>query len=201
MIKNSNKKRLKMYSALEVANMCGVVNQTAINWIRNGYLKAFNTPGGQYRVYSEDLLLFIKERGMKIPEELSEPSDHQIHWNSIIIIDDDQVINESIFKFLHKNIPNLTAYQSFDGFDAGTKIVKYKPGFIILDIDLPGINGKEICKKIKSDPAFGDPCIMVITGLNDPELKEQMIELGADAFFKKPIDLNSILAEVNDLIG
>ncbi|MDR2747514.1 MAG: histidine kinase, partial [Treponema sp.] len=32
-----------MYSALEVANICGVVNQTAINWIRNGYLKAFVT--------------------------------------------------------------------------------------------------------------------------------------------------------------
>ena len=44
-----------VYSALEVANICGVVNQTAINWIRNGYLKAFSTPGGQYRVYQDDL--------------------------------------------------------------------------------------------------------------------------------------------------
>ena len=32
-----------VYSALEVANICGVVNQTAINWIRNGYLTAFST--------------------------------------------------------------------------------------------------------------------------------------------------------------
>ena len=36
-----------VYSALEVAEICGVVNQTAINWIRKGYLKAFMTPGGQ----------------------------------------------------------------------------------------------------------------------------------------------------------
>ena len=39
-----------VYSALEVANICGVVNQTAINWIRNKHLKAFSTPGGQFRV-------------------------------------------------------------------------------------------------------------------------------------------------------
>ena len=37
-------KKLKIFSALEVANLCGVVNQTAINWIKNGYLKAFTTP-------------------------------------------------------------------------------------------------------------------------------------------------------------
>ena len=59
MNKDSNK--TIVYSALEVANICGVVNQTAINWIRNGYLKAFSTPGGQYRIYLDDLVDFIKE--------------------------------------------------------------------------------------------------------------------------------------------
>ena len=37
------RKRIKIYSALEVANICGVVNQTAINWIKNGSLKAVST--------------------------------------------------------------------------------------------------------------------------------------------------------------
>ena len=50
-----------VYSALEVANICGVVNQTAINWIRNGYLKAFSTPGGQYRIYLDDYYDIPKE--------------------------------------------------------------------------------------------------------------------------------------------
>ena len=36
-------RRVRIFSALEVANICGVVNQTAINWIRNGHLKAFTT--------------------------------------------------------------------------------------------------------------------------------------------------------------
>ena len=53
-----NNEKPQIYSALEVANICGVVNQTAINWIKANYLKAFKTPGGQYRVYPEDLVNF-----------------------------------------------------------------------------------------------------------------------------------------------
>jgi DNA-binding response regulator len=198
--KSESRRRVKMYSALEVANICGVVNQTAINWIRNGYLKAFNTPGGQYRVYYEDLLLFIKERGMKIPPELQDSLD-DAHWNSIIVIDDDAVLNEAISSFLNKNLPNLTVYKSLDGFDAGAQLVKYKPGFVILDIDLPGVNGKEICKKIKTDPFFGQPYIIVITGLDDESLEKQMKDLGADSFFRKPIDFNAILREINEVVS
>ena len=198
--KSESRRRVKMYSALKVANICGVVNQTAINWIRNGYLKAFNTPGGQYRVYYEDLILFIKERGMKIPPELQD-SVEDAHWNSIIVIDDDAVLNEAISSFFGKNLPNLTVYKSLDGFDAGTQLVKHKPGFVILDIDLPGVNGKEICKKIKTDPFFGQPYIIVITGLDDESLEKQMKDLGADAFFKKPIDFNAILREINEVVS
>lgn len=190
-----------MYSALEVANMCCVVNQTAINWIRGGYLKAFNTPGGQYRVYHEDLLDFIKERGMKIPKELACLPEEKAHWTSIMIIDDDKVLNDSLAKFLNKNIPEMTVYQSFDGFDAGSQLVKLKPGFVILDIALPGIDGKEICKRIKTNSEFGDPHIIVITGLSDEDLQSQMGNLGADSFFNKPVDFNEILKEINSVIA
>ena len=59
-----------MYSAMEAARFCGVVNQTAINWIKAGHLKAFKTPGGQFRVYPEDLAAFMESRRMQIPPEL-----------------------------------------------------------------------------------------------------------------------------------
>ena len=74
-----------VYSALEVANICGVVNQTAINWIRNGHLKAFSTPGGQYRVYKEDLLQFMAERNMRLPDDSEE------NTFSVLIVDDEKI--------------------------------------------------------------------------------------------------------------
>lgn len=93
-------KRVRIYSALEVANLCGVVNQTAINWIRNGYLKAFTTPGGQYRVYAEDLLAFLDERGMRVPPGLSGAEDLPgPDWDALLIVDDDRALNELTKKY------------------------------------------------------------------------------------------------------
>ena len=86
-----------VYSALEVANICGVVNQTAINWIRNGYLTAFSTPGGQYRVYLEDLIEFMNKRNMKIPAELLETQSTMKKQDvSILVVDDDKGLNQVV---------------------------------------------------------------------------------------------------------
>jgi two-component system, OmpR family, response regulator len=97
-------------------------------------------------------------------------------------------------------LPDLTVYQSFDGFDAGAQLVDKKPGFVILDIALPGVNGQEICKRIKNDPAFGKPYIIVITALEDPDLEKNLYELGADRFFRKPLALQDILETINTAV-
>lgn len=190
-------KRVLIYSALEVANMCGVVNQTAINWIRGGYLKAFNTPGGQYRVYKDDLINFIETRGMRIPEGLLNSVETEANWKSVIIIDDDLGLNNAISAYITKNITNLNVYQSFDGFDAGAQLVEKKPGFVLLDLSLPGVNGQEICKRIKTDPAFGKPYIIVITALDNPSLEAEMLSLGADKFFRKPLGMAQLAEAIN----
>ena len=91
-------KKIRIFSALEVANICGVVNQTAINWIKNGYLKAFTTPGGQYRVYAEDLIDFLSSRGMRLPVELQKMMEEIQSLRTILIVDDDQALNDSLKK-------------------------------------------------------------------------------------------------------
>ncbi len=195
MNKEIKTKRIQIFSALEVANMCGVVNQTAINWIRNGHLKAFNTPGGQYRVYKDDLIEFIHARGMRVPEILLEGGP-SANWKSLIVIDDDKGLNTAIRSYLEKNIPDLNVLQSFDGFDAGAQLVEKKPGFVILDLALPGIVGQEICKRIKNDPAFGKPYVIIITALEDASIEDEMYSLGADKFFRKPL----VLADIRSVI-
>ena len=71
-------KKSVVYSAMEVAKICGVVNQTAINWIRNNYLKASTTPGGQFRVYPDDLVEFMEKNDMQVPVEVLENSERAI---------------------------------------------------------------------------------------------------------------------------
>lgn len=200
MNKDQKTKRIQIYSALEVANMCGVVNQTAINWIRGGHLTAFNTPGGQFRVYKDDLLDFINKRGMRVPEALLD-NEPAANWKSLIIIDDDVGLNNAIYAYMTKNISDLTVYQSFDGFDAGAQLVDKKPGFVLLDLALPGVNGQEICRKIKTDAAFGKPYVMVITALDEPGLEETLYSFGADKFFRKPLVLSTLVEAINAAVA
>ncbi|MGI5174532.1 response regulator [Treponema sp. OMZ 840] len=181
-----------MYSALEVANICGVVNQTAINWIRNGYLAAFNTPGGQYRVYLDDLIDFMKERNMRIPDDLLSASGRKINSGSILIVDDDRGLNTVLAKFLQKEFKNVQVYQAFDGFEAGALLVDKKPAVVILDLDLPGVDGFKLCKKIRGSSDFGQPFIFVITALTEDGLETKIKDLGANEFSQKPLNLRDI---------
>ncbi len=194
-----NERKVKIFSALEVANICGVVNQTAINWIRNGYLKAFTTPGGQYRVYAEDLMSFLDTRGMRIPEELSSLMKDEVGWTSILIVDDDRDLNDLLKRWVEKKLPDYRVFQAYDGFEAGKALAELRPGFVFLDIDLPGIDGHKLCRKIKEDPSFGKPFVLAMTGLDIPEERNAMLDDGADAFFAKPLDFDQVIAGIRDL--
>lgn len=195
-------KRVRIYSALEVANLCGVVNQTAINWIRNGYLKAFTTPGGQYRVYAEDLLAFLDERGMRVPPGLSAAEDVLgPDWDALLIVDDDRALNELTKKYFDKSDLSLNIHQAFDGFEAGTVVADKRPGYIVLDIDLPGVDGYSICRRVKTEPSFGKPFIVAVTGLEPGQAKEKALAAGADAFMPKPLDFDALVALIGEFAG
>ena len=191
-------KKVRIFSALEVANICGVVNQTAINWIKNGYLKAFTTPGGQYRVYAENLVEFLKSRGMRIPDELADLAEAYDEASTMLIVDDDKDLNNLLKGFLEKNFEDRQIFQAFDGFEAGVMISEKRPRYIILDIDLPGIDGFKLCKKIKGDENLGNPVVIAITGLDDSRVQVAMLKEGADAFFPKPLDFEQISAFIEE---
>jgi two-component system, OmpR family, response regulator len=195
-------KKIRIFSALEVADICGVVNQTAINWIKNGFLKAFMTPGGQYRVYAEDLLAFLSSRGMRVPDELSESSSEgPPDWKKLLIVDDDQNINNLLKRYLAKRMPDFIVSQAFDGFEAGKLISASHPGVILLDIGLPGIDGHHLCRRIKEDRSLGAPVILAITGLSEEEEEGTILREGADAFFMKPLDFEKLCQKVEELVA
>jgi two-component system OmpR family response regulator len=196
-----NDKKVRIFSALEVANICGVVNQTAINWIKNGYLKAFTTPGGQYRVYSEDLVEFLHSRGMRMPDELRRVLDEQLEVLSILIVDDDQDLNGLMKQYLAKKYPDLDILQAFDGFEAGRLLAEARPGVVILDIDLPGVNGHKLAQSIKSTSGVAQPLIVAVSGLDDPEEREMILKEGADAFIAKPLELDKLYNTIEELIA
>jgi len=155
-------RRVRIFSALEVANICGVVNQTAINWIRNGHLKAFTTPGGQYRIYAKDLSAFLDKRGMSASGEVLQVMMENADWNTFMIAAD-QSVNDALRVDIGRLFPDYTIVQASDWFEIGRKFAETKPGFVLLDAELPGVSISRFIHTVKNDPFFGRPNILLLT--------------------------------------
>ncbi|HEY9054339.1 MAG TPA: response regulator [Rectinemataceae bacterium] len=194
-------KRVRTFSALEAAELCGVVNQTAINWIRSGHLKAFSTPGGQYRIYEDDLVAFLKDRGMRIPPELEAESPAEIDRNLVLVVDDDRDLNQVLKRILERRLKNIGVIQAFDGFEAGKLVAERHPALIFLDYDLPGLDGASLCARIRGDASLGNPSVVSMTGLDTPDVRDKLISAGADAFFPKPLDFAELCAKAEELLA
>jgi two-component system OmpR family response regulator len=182
----SPSQKQRVFSALEVAKICGVVNQTVINWIRAGHLKASVTPGGQFRIYPEDLKGFLDSKGMRVPEELQ--SLVLAGTATILVVEDDKFFNDLLRAQLQRAFPDAKLWSAYDGFEAGSLLGVHKPRVVVLDLNLPGVEGIELCRRIKQGPGFDNPLVIGVTASPDPDLESQLRELGADAFFRKPVD-------------
>jgi len=190
-------RRVRIFSALEVANICGVVNQTAINWIRNGHLKAFTTPGGQYRIYAKDLAAFLDKRGMASSGEVLQVMMENANWNSFLIAAE-QSLNDNLKTEIGNQFPGYEIIQAFDWFEIGRKLTEEKPGFVFLDTGLHGVNISKFISTVKEDPVFGRPYIFLLTDggyqQNDPSEFKQ-----ADYVFSKPLDYGKLLEAIKTL--
>ena len=75
------------YTTHEISRFCNVYPTTVINWIKDGMLPAYTTPGGHRRIKREDILHLMKKNNMPIPDELSKTGKDRV-----LVIDDDPKI-------------------------------------------------------------------------------------------------------------
>ena len=188
------RKRIKIYSALEVANICGVVNQTAINWIKNGSLKAFTTPGGQYRVYAEHLVDFLKERGMKVPAEVLESlNDGFVNEKKILIIDTDRVAIKELRDSLADSLTGYSFISAVTSFDAGRLLMAEKPEIIILTEAFGELTVENLYDTISSRRDYEKPAIIFIADENSTARESRK----ADLFLHQPVDIEKLVEFIN----
>lgn len=180
----------------EASKICGVSVKTITNWIEQGHIKAHKTVGGHRRILREDLYRFMTEHKMPLPD--GEKGDSR---KRILIVDDDEIIVETIVLALEEDEHGYEVVSSRDGFEAGLQLNHFKPDLVILDIMMPDINGYEVCKRIKSRPESQSTKVIVLSAYLDEENFQKMKAFGADACFSKPLPLPDLKREVAGLLG
>jgi len=180
----------------QASKYCGVSPKTISNWIDEGQIKAFKTVGGHRRVRKEDLDVFLRRMGIPTATEVTEEERKKI-----LVIDDDKLIVETIVRSLEEEPHDYEILSAADGFEAGLQVSHFKPDLLILDIMMPDIDGYEVCKKVKQDPATCHMKIVVLSAYLDEENYEKMKKYGADGCFSKPLPLDKLKAEISGLLG
>jgi two-component system, OmpR family, response regulator len=175
--------RRSFYTTFEISQICGVNPTTVQNWVKGKKLKAFQTPGGHRRVSREDLVSFMKEFGMPIPSDLMQAPP------LIMLVDDEIEILDMLESVITSGSEEVKIVTAQSGVEALLMIGESKPALLILDIMMPGMNGHEVCQKLKANPSTRNIKIVAITGDHDPAVKERILSAGADLFFTKPIDV------------
>ncbi|OEH84943.1 hypothetical protein BHU72_07055 [Desulfuribacillus stibiiarsenatis] len=117
-----------------------------------------------------------------------------------ILIVDDKKINRIILEKHLKTAQYYNISHAGDGQEALDMVKKQKPDLILLDIVMPGIDGFEVCQRLKSDPRTQMVPIVMVTALNDHESKLKCIEFGANDILNKPVDSTELIARVKSLI-
>ncbi len=85
---------------------------------------------------------------------------------------------------------------AYDGLEALKKIRESLPDVILLDINMPYLDGFEVCQQLKADPATAEIPVLILTAWAEPEQRVKGLQLGAEDYLAKPFDYRELLARV-----
>jgi len=171
----------------DVAEMLMVSPITVRQLAQKGDLIAQTTPGGHRRFMSHDVERFAKERGLSL--QLPDNNDLRV-----LIVDDDKQLSGYLGELLNSFPLNIVVDTADDGFSAGRIVQKFLPNIILLDLMMPGLDGFQVCKRLKADPTTKAIRVIAMTGYPTQENINRIIARGAEACLYKPIDKDALLS-------
>ncbi|MFC1678940.1 response regulator [Elusimicrobiota bacterium] len=169
------------FTTFEVADFCHVSPNSVGRWLHEGKIRHFKTAGGRRRVWRRDLIRLLESLDIPAPPELDGRGQSRI-----LIVEDEAKVRRTLKRMTSRAFPEADIHEAADGFEAGRKIAAVKPGIIVLDIFLPGVDGFQLCRKIRSDAELKHIKVLAVSGEDVEETGRKAIAAGADAFLSKP---------------
>jgi CheY-like chemotaxis protein/anti-sigma regulatory factor (Ser/Thr protein kinase) len=109
----------------------------------------------------------------------------------VLVVDDSEDGAESLAMLLQ--FGGHQTCKAHDGFAALEAAERLRPDTVLLDIGLPGLNGYEVCRRIRKEPWGRQVLLVALTGWGQDEDRQRSKEAGFDAHFVKPVDFDALL--------
>ena len=117
---------------------------------------------------------------------------------TIMIVDDDvEIVNLFETQLLKEG---FDVCEAFDGKSAIQSIQRAKPDLLVLDVNMPKMDGWEVCKKLRSDPTTKYIPIIFLTAKNEASDRIQGFEFGADDYIVKPFNIDEVILRIKSIL-
>lgn len=190
-------RRERFLSTGDIAHYCEVTPTAVLKCLDSVRSPVFNIPGGHYRILRTDFRAFLQRHGMFMNEGFFGKASER---KRILIVDDEP----AVLSFIEGTLQLEGEYElatAPDGFEAAHQLAIFEPDLVVLDIMLPGMDGFEICRRLKSDPAMSRVKVLVVTGFATEENIEKILHYGADDYLAKPLKLEDLKRKVRQLLA
>jgi DNA-binding response OmpR family regulator len=122
------------------------------------------------------------------------PRDPSARVYRVLVVDDNAQVRSAVTRFLRLHAFHVEV--AADGRAALNELAQHPADFVLLDVDMPGMNGFEVCRRIKSDPANAMTPVIMLTALDSSEDRVRGAEAGADGYLAKPVAPAELVARV-----
>jgi DNA-binding response OmpR family regulator len=116
--------------------------------------------------------------------------------STALVVDDDETVGDVVAAYLER--ADMTVLRASDGIDALTIAASSPPDIVVLDLMLPGIDGLEVCRRLRRS-APGVPIVM-LTALGEEDDRIRGLEVGADDYMTKPFSPRELVLRVQSVL-
>jgi len=116
----------------------------------------------------------------------------------VLIVDDDQFIRKLIATTL-EDVARLELHEAGDGSEAIEIARREQPALVFMDVDMPGVNGIEACRRLREEATTSEATIVMLTATQGDGVESRAEQAGADLFLTKPFSPLDLLRLVDRL--
>lgn len=186
--------RTEHISPQQAADLCGVSRSTLLRWLDEGAIPHSSTAGGWRRILLQDLVAFMREHGIPVPLDI-DPGPPRI-----LLVDDEPAVTRGLRRVIRQALPEAEVHEVNDGFSAGLTALEILPHVMLLDLRMPGLDGVEVCVRMRQQPLLRGTAVVVLSGHIDDPIEAELKALGVRACLRKPIPAPDLIETLRPML-
>jgi len=183
-----NKVNKDVLTTGEVAKICNVAPRTVSKWFDSGQLRGYRIPGSKdRRIPRQQLIRFMKAHGMPL-------DGIETGQTRVLVVDNEPDMLALLDRALQE--ADYAVRTASGAFEAGAAAESFRPHVIIVDVSLPDLDSKQLCRHIRSDPDLRETRLVAMSGGLTEGEGQALLQEGFDAYLCKPFEIRQLIAAI-----